>query len=161
MITAVWTFYHAEHNFCLLIYIFWAAILWLLGPAKHALCAKHVIGRERQECERLLGRPSRFCIVRPTKHVWHWTSLQNIRATASNTNFNYHCTDSRTSYSLRDPEEWNAFCRRVLILWPFEGQKCESTFLFSASRLPKEHCFWKVSRVRPFVLLVRATCRER
>jgi len=31
--------------------------------------------RERQECERMSGRPSRFCIIRRTKHssrlVWH------------------------------------------------------------------------------------------
>jgi hypothetical protein len=35
----------------------------------------------------------------------------------------------------------------------------DSTFLSNASRLQKEHYFWKAARLRPFVLLVRATCR--
>ena len=35
------------------------------------------------------------------------------------------------------------------------------SFLPNAPRLPKEHCLWKVSSLRPFVLLVRATSRRR
>jgi len=35
----------------------------------------------------------------------------------------------------------------------------DSTFLSNVSRLQKQHCFWKAARLRPFVLLIRATCR--
>jgi len=58
-------------------------------------------------------------------------------------------------------------------IWPFSGpsgciltskkvfhrekKKNLSTFLSNAPRLPKENCFWKVPRLRPFVL-VKATC---
>jgi hypothetical protein len=38
-----------------------------------------------------------------------------------------------------------------------EGQKSESSFLFSAALFPKEHCVFEDSQASPFVL-VTATC---
>ena len=40
-------------------------------------------------------------------------------------------------------------------------KKSECTFLSNALWFPKEHCFWKVPGLSPFVLPSRATCKLR
>jgi hypothetical protein len=57
----------------------------------------------------------------------------------------------------------------LLLLWragygcnsnhnPSKTDRSGSTFLANAHWLPKGHSFWKVPRLRPFVLLVTETC---
>jgi len=58
---------------------------------------------------------------------------------------------------------WNSFlnssAKGFSYIYPFQYQKSGSTPLVSNNpRFAKEHCFWKVPRIRSFFLLVRATC---
>jgi hypothetical protein len=43
----------------------------------------------------------------------------------------------------------------------YSNKRAKMLLLSNAPRFPIEHCFWKVPRLRPFVLPVTATCRWR
>jgi hypothetical protein len=47
---------------------------------------------------------------------------------------------------------------RSVVLVGGGGRGSESSFISIVPRFAKEHCLWKVSRLGPFVLLVRAMC---
>ena len=70
----------------------------------------------------------------------------NVQVTTNPLSFDDISDNNLRSKPLKPFYEWK---------WKYDG-----TFLSSDPWFPKEHCFWKVPSLRPFVLLVRVPCTQ-
>ena len=88
-------------------------------------------------------------------------------ATKSWTALNRALFAPSTNYSTTNTGHWRSRHVPARANEPFQDKKSESTFPFQCPTPPlppnliKSIAFWKVSRLRPFVLLIKETCRWR